>query len=149
MKSQSSINYFLKKKGSEAETAESYAAPSTSHLQDIGTDVAKPQPSYDILPGEVKSSTSVKPLTDYVLRKEQHKAKRFWALKSIMSHFSYSSTEDICDIFRVMFHDSAIAKKMKCGLTKLSYIVAFWNCTILQTASLVRIAESTMLCFVI
>ena len=32
LKSQSSISYFLKKKGSEAETAESYAAPSTSHL---------------------------------------------------------------------------------------------------------------------
>ena len=71
LKSQSSISYFLKKKGSEAATAESYAAPSTSHLQDIGTDVAKPQPSYDIPPGEVKSSTSVKPLTDYVLRKEE------------------------------------------------------------------------------
>ena len=125
LKSQSSISYFLKKKGSEAETAESYAAPSTSHLQDIGTDVAKAQPSYDIPPGEVKSSTSVKPLTDYVLRKEQHKAEIFWALKIIMSHFSYSSAEDICDIFRVMFHDSAIAKKMKCGPTKLSYIVAF------------------------
>ena len=67
----------------------------------------------------------MKPLTDYVLRKEQHKAEIFWALKSIMSHFSYSSAEDICDIFRVMFHDSAIAKKMKCGPTKLSYIVAF------------------------
>ena len=48
LKSQSSISYLLKKKGSEAETAESYEAPSTSHLQDIGTDVAKPQPSYDI-----------------------------------------------------------------------------------------------------
>ena len=44
-----------------------------------------------------------------------------------MSHFSYNSATDITDVFRAMFPDSAIAQKMNCGPTKLSYLICFGN----------------------
>ena len=71
---------------------------------------------------EEKRSSSVTKLT---LTREQHKAEIFWALKSVMSHFSYNSAHDITDVFKAMFPDSIIAQHMSCGPTKLSYLISF------------------------
>ena len=58
-----------------------------------------------------QSGKSGRVLTEYALRKKQLKAKLLWALKSVMSHFSYNSSADIFDIVRAMFLDRAIAQK--------------------------------------
>ena len=71
---------------------------------------------------EEKRSSSMTKLT---LTREQHKAEIFWALKSVMSHFSYNSAHDITDVFKAMFPDSIIAQHMTCGPTKLSYLISF------------------------
>ena len=68
---------------------------------------------------EQKSSTMAK----FALTKGQHKAVILWALKSVMSHFSYNSAHDITDVFKAMFPDSSIAQHMSCSPTKLSYIM--------------------------
>ena len=60
-------------------------------------------------------------MTKLTLTREQHKAEIFWALKSVMSHFSYNSA----DVFKAMFPDSIIAQHMSCGPTKLSYLISF------------------------
>ena len=57
-------------------------------------------------------------ITKFSLRKEQPKAEMLWALKSIMSHFSYNSAHDIDDVFRAMFLDSDIAQNLNCEPTK-------------------------------
>ena len=67
---------------------------------------------------EEKRSSSMTKLT---LTREQHKAEIFWALKSVMSHFSYNSA----DVFKAVFPDSIIAQHMSCGPTKLSYLISF------------------------
>ena len=64
-------------------------------------------------------------LTKLALRGGKHKAEILRALKSVMSHFSYSSACDIFDMFKVMFPDSSIAQGMSCGPTKLSYLITF------------------------
>ena len=64
-------------------------------------------------------------LTKLVLRKEQHKAEILCALKSVMSHFSMNSAQDIMEISKAMFPDSNIAQGMSCGPTKLSYLITF------------------------
>ena len=51
-------------------------------------------------------------LTKLALRKKQHKAEILWPLKSVMSHFSYSSAGNIVDVFKAMFPDSNIAQGM-------------------------------------
>ena len=42
-------------------------------------------------------------MTKLTLTGEQHKAEIFWALKSVMSHFSYNSAHDITDVFKQCF----------------------------------------------
>ena len=64
-------------------------------------------------------------MSKFTLTKHQHKAEILWALKTVMSHFSYNSSTNIADVFRAMFPDSAIAQKMNCGPTKLSYLICF------------------------
>ena len=64
-------------------------------------------------------------LTKFPLTKEHHKAEIMWALKSIMSRFSYNSAHDVTDVFKAMFPSSIIAQHMSCGPTKLSYLISF------------------------
>ena len=64
-------------------------------------------------------------MSKFTLTKHQHKAEILWALKTVMSHFSYNSSTNIADVFRAMFPDSAIAQNMNCGPTKLSYLICF------------------------
>ena len=64
-------------------------------------------------------------MTKFTLTKHQHKAGILWSFKTVMSHFSYNSAVDLADVLRAMFPDSAIAQKMNCGPTKLSYLICF------------------------
>ena len=64
-------------------------------------------------------------MSKFTLTKHQHKAEILWALKTVMSHSSYNSSTNVADVFRAMFPDSAIAQKMNCGPTKLSYLICF------------------------
>ena len=50
-------------------------------------------------------------MTKFTLTKHQHKAEILWALKTVMSHFSYNSAADIADVLRAMFPDSTIVQK--------------------------------------
>ena len=68
---------------------------------------------------EEKRSSSMTKLT---LSREQHKVELFWALKSVMSHFSYNLAHDNTDVFKAMFPDSIIAQHMSCG--QLSYLTS-------------------------
>ena len=95
------------------------------------------------------ASTSGLPdtVTSFALRKEQHKAEILWALKSVVSHFPYNSAVNIVDVFRAMFRDSAIAQKMQCGPTKLSYLICFGIAPYFKQQLLNELKE--MQCFVI
>ena len=68
-------------------------------------------------------ATHRNPMTKFTLRKEQHKAEILYAVKCVMSHFSFNSSTDITYIFQAMFPDSAIAQKMKFGSNRLSYLI--------------------------
>ena len=58
-------------------------------------------------------------MTKFALRKEQHKAEILWALKCVLSHFSFSSSTNITYIFKAMFPDSAAAQKNEVWLPYL------------------------------
>ena len=72
-----------------------------------------------------KTEQESSPLTKLGFRKEQHKAEILGALKSVMTHFSYSSACDIVDAFKAMFTDCNIAQGMSFGPGKLSYLITF------------------------
>ena len=86
-------------------------------------------------------------LTKFLLTKHQHKAEILWALKTVMSYFSYNSATDITDVFRAMFPDSAIAQKINCGSTKLSYLICFGIAPYFKQQLLNELKEAQ--CFVI
>ena len=93
---------------------------------------------------EEKRSSSMTKLT---LTREQHKAEIFWALKSVVSHFSYNSAHDITDVFKAVFPDSIIAQHMSCGPTKLSYLISFRIAPYFMDLLLKELKDAT--CFVI
>ena len=112
--------------------------PSTSSSHDAGH-THKESESMPTTQGNV--------LSKFLLTKHQHKAEILWALKTVMSHFSYNSATDITDVFRAMFPDSAIAQKMNCGPTKLSYLICFGIAPYFKQQLLNELKEAQ--CFVI
>ena len=86
-------------------------------------------------------------VTKFALTKEHHKAEIIWALKSVMSHFSYNSAHDITDIFKAMFPDSSIAQHMSCGPPKLSYLISFGIAPYFRDLLLADLKQTS--CFVV
>ena len=85
---------------------------------------SKSQPS-ELPREEGKQKSEAVSISKFILTQEQHKAEILWALKCVMSHFSYNSSQDIGDVFKAMFPDSQIAQQWSCGPTKLSYLITF------------------------
>ena len=53
-----------------------------------------------------------------------------WAIKVVMSTFSFSSFKKMGELFCVMFPDSEIAKTLKLGPSKCAYLITY--CSIFQ-----------------
>ena len=114
-------------------------------------DVAEASTSEESGPSTLVMSSSVEQkssfVTKFALTKEHHKAEIIWALKSVMSHFSYNSAHDITDIFKAMFPDSSIAQHMSCGPTKLSYLISFGIAPYFRDLLLADLKQTS--CFVV
>ena len=52
-------------------------------------------------------------------------AEILWMLNSMESHYSHKSQEKNTAVFKVMFHDSAIAQNYSCAETKARYMVTY------------------------
>ena len=114
-------------------------------------DVAEASTSEESGPSTLVMSSSAEQkssfVTKFALTKEHHKAEIIWALKSVMSHFSYNSAHDITDIFTAMFPDSSIAQHMSCGPTKLSYLISFGIAPYFRDLLLADLKQTS--CFVV
>ena len=60
-----------------------------------------------------------------VTRDETLKAEILWALKAIMSHYSYKSCQGTSKLIQAMFPDSRIASQFSCGEKKCAYLICF------------------------
>lgn len=67
--------------------------------------------------------TSQQLLQTYLKGESVLKAEVLWAMKSVLSHFSFRASADIGGVFQNMFPDSAIAKKFTYGKTKMNYLI--------------------------
>ena len=106
-------------------------------------DVAEASTSEESGPSTLVMSSSTEQKSSF----EHHKAEIIWALKSVMSHFSYNSAHDITDIFKAMFPDSSIAQHMSCGPTKLSYLISFGIAPYFRDLLLADLKQTS--CFVV
>ena len=64
-------------------------------------------------------------ITSYTSNDDVVKAEIMWAIKNILSHYSLNYAADIKEVFKLMFPDSSIAKKLAMGSTKLLYYITF------------------------
>ena len=53
------------------------------------------------------------------------RAEILWALKAIVSHYSYKSCEGTSKLFQAMFPYSRIASQFSCGEKKCAYLICF------------------------
>ena len=71
------------------------------------------------------ATSSGKSVSQFFSRNDVLKSEVLWTLKTISSHCSYNSNENIDKMFCVMFPDSQIAAKFTCGSRKISYLCVF------------------------
>ena len=72
-----------------------------------------------------KSCSQTNNLTSLLLKSTVTKAEILWCLKTVLSHSSFRSCENISKLFSVMFSDSDIAKSFSLGKTKCAYFINF------------------------
>ena len=68
-----------------------------------------------------KSATLEQQMEMYFTGESLVKAEILWAIKNVMSYFSFRASSDIRGLFQNMFPDSVIAKNFACGKTKINY----------------------------
>ena len=123
---QATMKTYLEQRRSERQMKISLATQSSANVNAQrpaeDTAVSVPLPYAMNLNGRTLSGRSV---SQFVSRNDVVKAELLWTLKTISSHCSYSSNENIEKIFRVMFSDSQIAAKFTYGSRKTSYICVF------------------------
>ena len=64
-------------------------------------------------------------LSRWLQNKETRKGEILWALKCVLSHYSFKYNEDTSPLFAHIFWDSNIAKNYSLCRTKLAYLVTF------------------------
>ena len=80
----------------------------------------EPRTSHQEIP-----SASQQLLQTYVTSENVTKSEILWAMKIVLSHFSFQVSADVGGLFQNIFLDSAIAKKFTCGKTKVHYMIYF------------------------
>ena len=73
--------------------------------------------------GSVSSSKEGGTISSYVHKDIVTKSEVLRALKVVTSHFSYNSSKDLGEIFKAIFSENNIAKKLAIGFIKLSYLI--------------------------
>ena len=71
----------------------------------------------------IASSSGSSLMEKSVTRVETLRAEILWALKAIMSHYSYKSCEGMSKLFQAMFPDSRIVSQFSCGEKKCAYLI--------------------------
>jgi hypothetical protein len=71
------------------------------------------------------ATTKLGGIYGFVANDQVTRAEIVWALKVVTSHFSMNASRDMKDVFRMMFPDSEIAKKITIGATKMAYMISF------------------------
>ena len=92
----------------------------------------------------IASSSGSSVMEKSVTRDETLKAEILWALKAIMSHYSFKSCKGTSKLFQAMFPDSRIASWFSCEEKKFAYLI--WARSTLQTTFEGRCEKRRGLC---
>ena len=89
-----------------------------------------------------KSATLEQQMKMYVTGESVVKAEILWAIRSVMSHFSFRASSNIRGLFHNMFPDRAIAKNFACGIAKIKYLICFGIAPYFREKLLYKIKEA-------
>ena len=92
-----------------------------------------------------EKSATLEQMKMYVTGECVVKAEILWAIKSVMSHYSFRASSDIRGLFQNMFNDSAIAKNFACGKTEINYLICFGIAPYFREKLLQKISEAECL----
>ena len=92
----------------------------------------------------IASSSGSSVMEKSVTRDETLKAEILWALKAIMSHYSFKSCKGTSKLFQAMFPDSRIASWFSCEEKKFAFLI--WARSTLQTTFEGRCEKRRGLC---
>ena len=81
-------------------------------------------------------------MTPLVIKSAVTKAGILWCLKTVLSHSSFCSCENIPNLFSVVFSDSDIAKSFFVGKTKCAYYINFGIAPYFKDLSLEELKSS-------
>ena len=109
----------LEKKVGDDDNRRSEQSTSTEMLS-VPVPTEKPHSSL-----QEKVSISQQLLKTYVTGESFTKAEILWSMKRVLSHFFFCVSSHMGGMFQNMFPDSAIAKKIACGKTKMNYLICF------------------------
>ena len=98
------------------------AASSQQEVNLLSPNVSIASSSGSLLVVGKSASTLLNP---FMIKERTTKAEIIWALKCVMSKFSFSSCDKIQECFALMFPDSEIVKQFQLGRTKVSYLLSF------------------------
>ena len=71
------------------------------------------------------TSTAGAKITKFAQKEDVFVAEVLWAVKTVVSHYSTSSSANTGNLFQRMFTDSRIAQNFSCGKTKCFYLINF------------------------
>jgi len=129
--------HFLPLTTKSNDTVSSTSAPSTSGSKKVSQTATKNDDSHDTVDfqelrvpspppvEEAQSSKHATGMASFVSRDDVLTAEILWAIKTVMSHYSCSSSAHTDMLFKRMFPDSQIACRFACGETKCSYLIRF------------------------
>ena len=108
------IRYFFKK-----------TSPSSNGIASRSTSQSTVQSTSQSI-SQSTSTAEPKKMTDHLLLSANSlNAEILWALKVVLSHFSFRSCAELSELFQVMFSDSEIASEFILGKTKCSYFINY------------------------
>lgn len=85
-----------------------------------------PEPPQGKPPGQLSEAKDRQNnLASFMSKDSVLEAEIVWAVKTVMDHYSCSSSSNTEKLFQRMFPDSEIAKKLSCGKTKCAYLVKY------------------------
>jgi hypothetical protein len=129
---------------SAAATSSEQSLPNTSNMEmNILTPVAGEPTSAG---GPSKSANvkgSVGLMSNFTVGSSVIDSEIMWSLKVIMNHMSYNSCKNINEVFRLMFPDSAIAKKFALSPAKVAYTIVHGLAPYFSTELTKAIQESS------
>lgn len=109
-------------------------------------DMAVPVVSVDVLNIEplqqLSTGAEVQPSKKSMLHfavRNVFEAEILWTFKTVADHVSYRSNENVAQLFRKMFLDSAIAQKFSCGERKTAYLCVFGIAPYLKDLMLTKV----------